>query len=147
MVGLQETTGCWGAYSKDESAEVEGIRSFTDGKTATRNLIVKRKDEQNFSANYFIFNWIYQTMNNGNLDGVWYLPARDELLALYKAKNSVNTSLSAISGAVQFPNDDWYWASSESDVNNAWIVYFFTGGTYGIEKDRDHFRSRCVLAF
>ncbi len=89
VVGLKETyVSQWGddddGVGKDEEAEgVIGIRSMTDGATATRNMIIKYKSSETFSTDYPAFYYIYKIVNNGDENGAWYLPARDELKMLY----------------------------------------------------------------
>ena len=149
VVGLKETTGRWGVYGKDESPDVTGIRSFTDGKTATRNLIAARKDATNFTTDYFIFNWIYQTMNSGIVDGVWYLPAMDELSVLYSTYNTnrgdFNDRLNAAGG--DGLGDYYYWSSSEGDGTSTWGVSFAAGSTFYGNKSFGSNSARCVLVF
>ncbi|MBK5720792.1 fimbrillin family protein [Dysgonomonas sp. Marseille-P4677] len=73
----------WGPDNDEDAAGVAGIRSLTDGATATRSLIAKYKGSiVAFSMDYPAFFHIYN-MNNGNENGAWYLPARDELKMLY----------------------------------------------------------------
>lgn len=149
VVGLKEITGRWGVYGKDESPDVTGIRSFDDGKTATRNLIAARKDATNFTTDYFIFNWIYQTMNNGNIDGVWYLPAMAELSILYSAYNTnrgdFNDRLNAAGG--DGLGDYYYWSSSEGSGTSTWGVYFGAGSVFYDNKSIGSYSARCFLAF
>lgn len=84
VVGLGETyVAKWGVDNDEQAAGVAGIRSVTDGATATKSMIAKYKSSGTFSADYPAFHYIYNTMNGGNENGVWYLPARDELKMLY----------------------------------------------------------------
>ena len=81
----------WGDPTVDEQANgVASIRDHNDGYTATKNLINKRKDQSNFADVYCVFNWIYQTKNNGNVDGMWYLPAVNELKTIIPLKSTIN---------------------------------------------------------
>lgn len=72
-----------GVDNDEQAAGVAGIRSVTDGATATKSMIAQYKSSGTFSADYPAFHYIYNTMNGGNENGVWYLPARDELKMLY----------------------------------------------------------------
>lgn len=120
-VGMSETQGRWGASPRNENANgVAGLRDNLSGKAGTRNLIIMRKDEPNFSSNYLIFDWIYRDINNGNTEGKWYLPARNELMNLYRAKTQVNEKLSAAGGTAI--SDDWYWSLTETRSDSAWSV-------------------------
>ena len=62
----------------------------------------------------------------------WYLPALNELKALYE------------SGVLEL--DDWYWSSSEYDYFDAWDVYMYLGYTYRDSKS-DYYYVRAVSAF
>jgi hypothetical protein len=71
---------------------------------------------------------------NGYSD--WYLPSKDELDKLYL--NRV-----AIGGFV----DDYYWSSSESNADDAWVQNFSNGGQDGGNFKLTSFRVRAVRAF
>lgn len=90
VVGLGETyVANWGPEKDEEAAGVTGIRSLTDGTTATRSMIAAYKDSPAFATDYPAFHYVYHTVNGGNENGVWYLPACDELkmlLAGYSGK-------------------------------------------------------------
>ena len=78
-----------------------------------------------------------------NLSGGWYLPSRDELLAIYKVKNKLNATLSAVGTELE----NWfYWSSTEYDEFCAWDVYLDDGFTSGSRKDFNHY-VRAVSAF
>lgn len=146
VVGLKEITGRWGASPRDEDADgVTSIRYNLSGKTGTRSLIVKRKEEPDFSTNYPIFNWIYQTMNEEDIDGIWYLPAIFEMIRLYQAKTSVNQCLYAVGGAVL---DQVYWNAVESDATNAYAYNLSApGGSILDLKNNTTYKGRCILSF
>ncbi len=71
--------------------------------------------------------------NGGYSD--WYLPSKDELNKLYLNKN-------VIGGFV----GDFYWSSSESDYNMAWIQNYNGGNPYQTNKAQPYF-VRAVRAF
>ena len=84
VVGLEETyVPKWGTDNDEEVAGVTGIRSLTDGTTATKSMIAKYKDSPTFSTDYPAFHYIYNTVNSGDQNGVWHLPACDELKMLF----------------------------------------------------------------
>lgn len=174
VVGLKEVTGRWGVSSRNESAVVTGIRSTTDGKNATQNLINIRRGESGFNVNYYAFNWIYTTMNKNSLNGVWYLPAKNELQNLLCAaagkpletwdylyypsfnpdasklnKSVFNGKLTAAGGDALYDNvylDSYYWSSSENAPNTVLVVNFQDGLTGDFSKGSSC-RARCILAF
>lgn len=84
VVGLKETyVSKWGPDKDEAAAGVTGILSLTDGATATRSMIAEYKSIETFAADYPAFYHIYNTVNGGNENGVWYLPAGDELKMLF----------------------------------------------------------------
>lgn len=154
IVGLQEGVEdgsedgvAWGGERNDSAIPAIGqsIRSTTDGATATKNLITALKDERYFTGGYPAFNWIYTTINGGNLDGRWYIPAKEELLALYAAWNgdatttantearaAFNAQLTAASGSVL--SEDRYWSSTEADARTSFRVDFNNGDSSATNK-------------
>ncbi len=112
----------WGTKPMDESAAgVIGIRSSTDGATGTKNLIMKYKDNSKFSTDYSAFAWIYEK-NNNDVNGRWYLPAKDELLLeLLPQMTAVNATLNSISAV---PLVNIYWSSTEASAYGAFSVGF-----------------------
>lgn len=61
----------------------------------------------------------------------WYLPSKDELNLMY-----VNLKKSGIG---KFNDDVYYWTSSETDFNNAWIQDFKTGVQKEQNVNRPHY--------
>jgi hypothetical protein len=86
----------WGLNNDEQAAGVAGIRSYTAGATATKNMIAKYKDSSTFSTDYPPFYSIYVT-NGEEENGSWYLPARDELKMLF----------AGYSGKVYESMEDW----------------------------------------
>ncbi len=78
-----------------------------------------------------------QICNDLELNGYsdWYLPSKDELNKLYLNK-------AAIGGFAT----DYYWSSSESSSNYAWLQYFLTG-TQGTTSKHGYNRVGAVRAF
>lgn len=90
----------WGDPTVDEhAAGVVDIRDWDDGYSATRNLIIKRKDQPDFANTYCVFNWIYLTKNNGNIDGMWYLPAVNELKKIQQLRSIINLKIEIAGGS------------------------------------------------
>jgi hypothetical protein len=81
----------------------------------------------------------------------WYIPALDELGALYATVITVNDTLATLTGigATQITTSgfSYYWSSSQSvsDPNAALLVDFSSGIQYNVSKDI-MFSVRCVRA-
>lgn len=74
---------------------------------------------------------------NGEVFKDWFLPSKDELNLMYE--NLHKQELGSFSG-------DYYWTSSESSADYAWIPYFGSGGQHpGRRSNAD--RVRPVRAF
>jgi len=72
----------------------------------------------------------------------WFLPSKDELNEMYKAKSHLGISTAGI--------DHWYWSSSQRDVNNgAWGQHFDSGsqGNYNTMVVNVDGKVRAVRAF
>ncbi len=76
----------------------------------------------------------------------WYLPAKDELKAIYKNKSTINSTLTK-HGVARLSGE--YWSSTESAESAefcAWLVYMNDGFTRGDDKFRNSY-VRAVSAF
>ena len=60
----------------------------------------------------------------------WYLPSKEELELMY---NTIGNG--GPEGDIGGFYYDYYWSSSEFGYNDAWLVYFYDGDSYGISKD------------
>ena len=129
----------------DESAAgVIGIRSSTDGSTGTKNLIMKYKDNSKFSTDYSAFAWIYEK-NNNDVNGRWYLPAKDELLLeLLPQMTAVNATLNSISAV---PLVNIYWSSTEIDGYGAYSIGFQQSSAFQNGKIDERRNVRAISVF
>ncbi|WP_294081473.1 fimbrillin family protein [Proteiniphilum sp. UBA5384] len=129
--------------------------NITDIANGRANMRTIQGLSANFSG-YPVFAWVHslndanEDYGNANATGVWYLPARDELSALYSAydtygKSNFNGRLTAAGG--DGLGSYWYWSSSEDDAYLAWYVNFDFGFTHFGLKLNDINMARCVLAF
>lgn len=132
-------------------------------------------------SNYPAFAWVNSKNPSGTdystvTPGIWYLPAREELKALFAcfsgkvyedisgwgdgddmpgynlpeaaaARTAFNTFL-ASAGGTTFETVErfYYWSSTEDDSSYAWSVAFDNGSTKKYSKTLQ-FRTRAVLAF
>ena len=65
----------------------------------------------------------------------WYLPSKDELMALY---NNIGPNAAApLTNIGNFSNNNYYWSSSEIGPNHAWTIFFGNGAeTFGPKLDK-----------
>lgn len=84
ILSLNEAVGDWGPILVESENGVTHMRTEPeDGLVVTRELIGLRKDNANFATEYFGFDWLLNTKNNGDANGEWYCPTRPELAELY----------------------------------------------------------------
>ncbi|MBB4037247.1 hypothetical protein GGR21_003164 [Dysgonomonas hofstadii] len=167
IVSLKENQQRWGA-NKDESADgVPTIRDVNDGKTASQNLVEKRRSGSNFATDYAVFSWLLNTMNESNVYGEWYMPAKNELRSLVAgmsgltysqivntwtdgnsmpdftaqacvdARTAFNTKIKNAGGTEMNITNGQYWASTEADATFAWSVHLETGKIHATKRKDD----------
>ena len=109
IVSKDETKAEWGYYGTTTNAN-----SKTDGESNTDKIVAKSPAAQ----------WCRAKGSS------WYLPALDELKAVYNNKSKLNATLSSPSvGGTQF-GTNYYWSSTESNNSDASTVHFSSGDTY-----------------
>jgi|GEM_PF-4886572 len=136
VVSLDETAVLWGPL-----ATVTNATSATNGATnqATIEAI------SGFETNYPGFKWC-KDKNSLLTKLVWYMPAKDEMTALYAVKAAVNTGLSKVTTSpFTILGSGVYWSSTESDGSNAWGVDFSNGVASQYSKTSANVRA--VAAF
>ena len=79
-----------------------------------------------------------------NLGNGWRLPSKEELLAIYKVKSTLNSTLAAVGDELP---EDWYWSSTESDSGCAWLVGMRGRGYTSNDSKHDDNYVRAVSAF
>lgn len=113
----------WGDPTVDENAAgVTGIRDMNNGYNGTRNLIIKRKDQANFASDYCIFNWIYLTKNNEKVNGMWYLPAANEIYTIRGLRVGTLNPKIVAAGGRELPETNLYRTSTERSTQYAAII-------------------------
>lgn len=91
--------------------------------------------------NYPAFAWC------ADLGEGWYLPAKNELLAIYNAMSALNETLIANGyTAIGDEYNYYYWSSTEKGKNNAYKLYFSTGVSDDYYKSGEYF-IRAVYSF
>ncbi|MGY8868063.1 MAG: Lcl domain-containing protein, partial [Methylophagaceae bacterium] len=81
----------------------------------------------------------------------WFLPSRDEINLIWQNLadsdgNGVNTGQSDPNNIGGFDNS-YYWSSTESDNNNAWVQSFINGSWGGGNSKASSHKVRAVRAF
>lgn len=149
MVGLEipESVSGYGLGQRPWSNE--NIAINTDSDNGRKNMAAIAAIT-NWKSKYPAFAWAHDhntddaTIYTDDAIGVWYIPAINELLTLCKAKAAVNTSLKAANKNLL--KDDDYFSSTESDSDNASVVYFSYGSSITVSK-KDQKYVRVVRAF
>ena len=142
IVSLDETSAPWdsrvewngGEYINGTNTEAN---SESNGKANTAK-IMSCTDNQYFEACV----WCREKGAD------WYLPAKDELKAIYNNKSEINSALAKY-GTELDKLDKGYWSSTEygSDAEFcAWYVVMYNGSTYDGTKNRNRY-VRAVSAF
>ena len=73
-----------------------------------------------------------------------HIPALGELYFILLHIREINAALKAIDGE---PMKGWYWSSTQSSANGAWILYLYDGGAYRSTRATNKGRVRAVSAF
>ncbi len=135
ILSLDEGKIAWG---------LNGVTSATDeadGELNTNNA----KERVLSIADYPAFAWCVNQQPRNS----WYLPARDEMMAVYDVKTKLNN---ALSGSGNPSVGGMYWTSTAStvgggeDITNA-TAFDLTNGTYGPAPRSEEYRVRAMKKF
>lgn len=130
IISLDEIIGLkWGPLM------VTGTRSRILG---TNNQIIIQRQAHSI-AEYEAFNWCLSKGKD------WYLPAINELVAIYKQKDILNKSLSPLLRSSNL-GDEIYMSSTEYNTSDV-LVFHFENGQCFHQNKRFSSRVRGVLAF
>ena len=124
----------WNGYKMINGTKT-GANSYSDGKANT-DKVMQRGDSDQYPA----FVWC----RNKGAD--WYLPAVEELEAIYNNQSAINSTLAKYSTGL---DAYWHWSSTEFEDKPefcAWRVHMYSGSTYYYTKDFDIY-VRAVSAF
>lgn len=137
-VKLSEIELRW-AWDENEQKRLIGADSETDGACN----MAKVKQIACWQDKYPAFAWC------ADLGEEWYLPAKEELLAIYRNKAIVERAISSRGDSLSY----LYWSSTERDVDYpdgefcAWGVTMYDGFTFGNLGKHDYYSVRAVSAF
>ena len=124
IVSLDKTQRQWDTRVKYENGVCTNADSETDGKANT-DKVMARSDRDYFPA----FKWCRAKGDS------WYLPAKSELMEIYRNRHAINETMSHHNGAGLISQ---YWSSTEkNDADSklsAWGVGMYSGGTYDFYK-------------
>ena len=137
IISLDETRTEWDLRNYDEHP-LTYADSESDGKANT-DKIMSRSDNKYSKA----FKWCRAKGED------WYLPAKDELMAIYQNKSKINATLKQLEGTTLNDNEYYgseYWSSTEYDEFCAWLVTMYDGDTDGNIKYDDRY-VRAVSSF
>ena len=129
IVSLDEKVFEWGGHIKT----LVGADSPTDGRLNT-DIVMQRNDY----AAHLVFRWCREQGEE------WYLPSKEELMAIYYVKDLVNKTLAQYS--YKEISDSEYWSSTEADKYRAWSVNMYNGYTNSSSK-YNYYYVRAVSAF
>jgi len=74
----------------------------------------------------------------------WFIPSVNELILMYENKTTINTSASANGGNPFI--DNYYWSSTEFDMNSVWVKFLGNGHQTNYVKNNPYVL-RAVRAF
>lgn len=112
----------------------------SDADSGMNNMAVVQAIDS-WQNNYPAFAWC------ADLGEGWYLPAKNELLAIYNAMSALNETLIANGyTAIGDEYNYYYWSSTEKGKNNAYKLYFSSGVSDDYYKSGEYF-IRAVYSF
>lgn len=123
IVSLDKTVWGWCTDEQYDKGIALGLTNKSDGKANT-DKVMQRGDSDQYPA----FVWC----RNKGAD--WYLPAVDELIAIYSNNSAINSTLAEYN-AERIRN--LYWSSTEDEYRPefcAWNVHMYNGNAYNDPK-------------
>ena len=125
---LKEVQGAYKNFAKD----VEKLLSYIDG-SINWNIICENVTDWNVPGNYSAFEYCNGLPEGGKK---WYLPAKDELVAVSYNLSAINSAISKLpeGTATKLPNGKYDWLLSSSQYADTdvspWVVYLYDGKQY-----------------
>ena len=96
-----------------------------------------------WATNYPAFKWCSDYGTD------WYLPAVNELSAIYNNISTINSTLSANGYTILYHdhNTEGYWSSTETSTSEANVSWFYNNGQIIKGRKESSYAVRAVLAF
>ena len=145
---------CTPSDGRSYSSDTTTFTGTINGSNSWTTLCDAVNDEDT-KGNYPAWEWVNAYAASQNLTGDfasgWYIPSCAELTVLYRAKETVNTSLIAANGTALTNN--YYLSSSQSNssssdgFNYAWRLSFESGSIWDKEKRKDDVGVCCIRSF
>ena len=115
IVSVKETTAKWSTdYQTTNAKDKDNGKANMD----------KIKAISGWQSKYPAFKWCADYGNG------WYLPALNELRAIYNQRDKINKTLSANNMDKLGSKDSWLWSSSEYSSSYAYRIDFSDGSDY-----------------
>ncbi|MBR6200490.1 MAG: InlB B-repeat-containing protein [Spirochaetales bacterium] len=138
----EETSKKWCLPSAD-GYNTNPATSTSDG-SGNWQIICDAVSDEGTAGNYPAFEYVI------GLGSGWYLPAKNELNAVYTNMTAINTALKALSNAgvsVTSLGRGYYWSSSSSNNGDVWCQEFDSGSQSDTYKDNYRLSVRAIRAF
>ena len=135
IVSLDETVAQWYTSKQYNEKIALGLTNEDDSKANT-DKVMSRADSRYFEA----FVWCREKGAD------WYLPAVDELIAIYNNQSTINSTLANYGYRLHYGG---YCSSTECEHDPefcAWLVNMSSGNTYNFSKSISNY-VRAVSAF
>lgn len=121
----------WGGYGIETGTTAADIGTGL----SNTNFLIEMDLQPKIEGWYVVWDKIkeFRTFHSNN----WFLPSKDELSLIYKARLNLNNLSSSI--------DPYYWSSSERSSTSVWCHTFYDGSQLGSGKlDRNTRTRLCV---
>lgn len=140
IIALEDTYGHWAIdanFDNMYSSKLVGAKDSRNGKVNTQVI----KSINNWRRCFPVFREI------DDLPGDWYLPSKEELIAVARVYQKLNNTLSMYDYPILRGN---YYSSTEVANDAVWNVWFDRNGRidiYEVNKETNGIKSRAIATF
>lgn len=124
IISLDQGVGYWGKYGVET-----GAYDAYNGRNNTEKVLKAYAGHEKYAA----FNWVY-AKNGNQINGIWYLPAAQELLYIFQNQSIINASLEAM-GCTTLTS---CWSSTQPNEAGGWLIGPGNKKS-AVPKDRDNY--------